>query len=39
MQSFFISGGGGTIAKFKSKLPLRWSRFFHLFRRIFLKRG
>jgi len=24
MQSFSIFGGGGTIAKFKSKLSLRW---------------
>jgi len=25
MQSFFAFGGGGTKAKFKSKLPLHWS--------------
>jgi hypothetical protein len=25
MQSFFDFGGGGTKAKFKSKLSLRWS--------------
>jgi hypothetical protein len=25
MQSFFVFGGGGTKAKFKSKLSLRWS--------------
>jgi hypothetical protein len=25
MQGFFVLGGGGTIAKFKSKLSLRWS--------------
>jgi hypothetical protein len=23
------NGGGGTIAKFKSKLSLRWTRWFH----------
>jgi len=25
MQGFFVFGGGGTKAKFKSKLSLRWS--------------
>jgi len=29
MQSFFVFGGGGAIAKFKSKLSLRWSSWFH----------
>ena len=29
MQSFFVFGGGGTIAKFKSKLSLCWSWSFH----------
>jgi len=28
MQSFFVFGGGGAIAKFKSKLSLRWSMWF-----------
>jgi len=37
MQSFFVFGGGGTIAKFKSKLSLCLSRWFHLFRPNFLK--
>jgi hypothetical protein len=25
MQNYFVFGGGGTQAKFKSKLSLRWS--------------
>ncbi len=30
MQSFFVfGGGGGTRAKFKSKLSLYWSRWFY----------
>jgi len=39
MQSFFVFGGGGTKAKFKSKLSLRWSVVVYRFRPIFLKWG
>ena len=39
MQSFFVFCGGGIIVKFKSKLSLCWSRWFHWFRPIFLKWG